>query len=354
MDNPSIPAHTVGLDIGDKHIHFCELDRDAVIVDDGRLRTTKRALERLFEGREPLLVVLETGTHSRWIARQLVGCGHEVVVANARELRLIYANKFKDDRLDAERLARLGRFDRRLLKPVHVRREDACRALTLVRSRRALVESKVKLVNMIRGQVKASGARLPKTCKPPRFATWIATEVPELNATLAPALQTIEFVDGQIRMLDKQMPDALEQFAPDAVHLTEIGGVGALTVLTFVALVDDPHRFEDARAVGPYFGLVRRRHDSGDLTSQLGITKAGDAYMRALLCNCAHHILGHFGADCDLRRWGLEVTARSNKQKAVIGVARKLAVLMLRMWRDGLVYEPFFNAKAHGVEDAAA
>ena len=345
MDTHTISDHTVGLDIGDKYTQFCELDCEGIVADDGRVRTTKAALERCFGTREPLLIVIETGTHSRWIAQHLSSFGHEVLVANARELRLIYANKFKDDRLDAERLARLGRFDRRLLKPVHVRREEAGRALTLVRSRRALVESKVKLTNMVRGQVKAVGARLPAGLAPSSFAAWIATNVPELHDVLEPALLTLEFLLGQIRGLDKQMPAALEAFAPEAVHLTEIQGVGALTVLTFVALIDDPKRFANARDVGAYFGCVRRRHDSGSMTSKLGITKAGDAYMRALLCNCAHYILGPFGDDCDLRRWGLNLAARASKQVAVIAVARKLSILLLRMWRDGLVYEPLYAAK---------
>lgn len=354
MKTTTTPEQTVGLDVGDKHSHFCEIDSEGTVADDGRVRTTKAALDRTFGSRDRMLIVLETGTHSRWIAEHLELLGHEVLVANARELRLIYASNFKDDRLDAERLARLGRFDRRLLKPVHVRRAQAGRVLTLVRSRRALVESKAKLVNMVRGQVKAFGSRIPSNLTPSKFASWVAANVPELDDILAPTFQALACLLEQIRLLDKQMPLALKKFAPDAEHLTEIQGVGALTVLTFVALIDDPKRFKKARDVGSYFGCVRRRRDSGSQTSELGITKAGDAYMRSLLCNCAHYILGPFGGESDLRTWGLALAARSRKQVAVIAVARKLSVLMLRMWRDGLVYDPLYAAKRLKEEDIAA
>ena len=354
MNDDTRSLHTVGLDVGDKYTHFYELDADGGAVDDGRFRTTKSALGRRFKSTDSMLVVLETGTHSRWMAELLSALGHVVLVANARELRLIYANKFKDDRLDAERLARLGRFDPSLLKPVSVRRPDSATALTLVRSRAGLVDSRTKLINMVRGQLKSHGVRVPKGLSTTTLCQWVVEHTGSLAAVFEPTLEALSCLDRQVRTLDKRMEPALEGYAPDAVHLTEIAGVGALTVLTFVALVEDPKRFKKARDVGAFLGLVRRRNDSGFHKSQLGITKAGDPYMRRLLVNCAHYILGPFGPDCDLRRWGTALAGRANKQVAAVGLARKLAVLLLRMWRDGIVYDPFHTSAETGVVSVVA
>ena len=133
--------------------------------------------------------------------------------------------------------------------------------------------------------------------------------------------------------------------------LRQVPGVGALTALTYVLTLEDPARFADPRAVGSYLGLRPRQADSGDLSPQLHVTKAGDEMLRRLLVGAAHYILGPFGPDTDLRRWGLGLAARGGKRGkrlAVVAVARKLSVLLLRLWATGEAYEPLRNAAGEG------
>ena len=140
---------TVGLDLGDKFSHWCLLDPSGEVLGEGRVATTQRALTSLF-GRLPASrVAMEVGTHSPWVQRLLAGMGHVVLVANPRKLRLIYRNESKDDRLDAEQLARLTRVDPRLLYPIEHRDGESQQALAVLRSRRALVETRAKLVNHV-------------------------------------------------------------------------------------------------------------------------------------------------------------------------------------------------------------
>ncbi len=157
------PQMTAGLDLGDKYSYLCLIDtQSGEVVEEGRLRTTPEALRRRFASEQPLRIAIETGTHSPWVSRVLEECDHEVVVANARKLRLIYANKRKTDEVDAENLARLARLDPKLLYPIEHRGEDSQAHMAIIRSRQALVGSRTQLVNHVRGAVKSFGARLPK------------------------------------------------------------------------------------------------------------------------------------------------------------------------------------------------
>ena len=154
---------TAGLDLGDRYSYLCLIDTQSdEVVEDGKLRTTPQALRRRFLSEQPLRIAIETGTHSPWVSRLLEECGHEVLVANARKLPLIYANKQKTDEMDAENLARLARLDPKLLHPLKHRGEDSQAHLALIRSRQALVSCRTQLVNHVRGAVKSFGARLPK------------------------------------------------------------------------------------------------------------------------------------------------------------------------------------------------
>ena len=120
------PQMTAGLDLGDKYSYLCLIDTDSgEVIEEGRLRTTPEALRRRFCSERPLRVAIEAGTHSPWVSRLLEECGHEVLVANARKLRLIYANQRKTDEIDAENLARLARLDPKLLYPLNHRGEDS-------------------------------------------------------------------------------------------------------------------------------------------------------------------------------------------------------------------------------------
>lgn len=336
---------TVGLDLGDRYSRYCTIDGEGKLLDEGRVRTEVDALRTCFE-REPARVVLEVGTHSPWVSRAIQELGHEVIVANPRRLRFIWNESIKTDRKDAERLARVGRMDPVLLQPIQHRGKKAQMDLALLRSRDALVRTRSSLVAHVRGSVKSAGHRIP-TCSTPAFANRATEHVPEvLRPALDPVVETIAMLTQQIRAYDRQIEQLCQDRYPETERLRGPKGVGALTALAFVLVVEDPARFNTSRAVGPYLGLRPKQRQSGASDPQLGITKAGDVMLRRLLVGSAHYILGPFGPDCELRRWGLQLVERGGcnaKSRAAVAVARKLAVLLHRLWVSGDKYEPFRN-----------
>lgn len=338
---------TVGLDLGDKWTHWCELDADGGVVGRGRIRTTREALQKSFGERTRLRVILENGTHARWVDRMVGGFGHEVIVANPRKVKLIYQDSNKHDRKDAESLARLGRFDVALLAPIHFRGEAAQRARALLKGRDALVRSRTLLINQVRGVAKASGYRL-HSCSAESFYPHALEPLPgDLKAVLEPVGETIQMLTRQIRVCDRRCQQMAEQNYPETQRLRQVRGVGAITALAFVATIEDPQRFRRARDVGPYLGFTPCRDQSGERERLGRITKEGDEFLRRLLVGSAHYIVGPFGPDCDLRRGGVRLKARGGQdasKKAVVAVARKLGVLLLHLWKTGEVYEPLYNS----------
>jgi transposase len=318
---------TAGIDLGDRYSEFCLIDAAGLVVDDGRLRTTPAALRRYFGGRSPMLVVIEVGTHSPWVSRLLEECGHHVIVANARKVRLIYASDNKTDQVDAESLARLGRLDPKLLAP----------------SRDCLVRARTGLINHVRGGVKAAGGRLP-SCTAAAFPRRVVDHIPpELCPTLKPVLGMIDTLSRDIRAADRRIEQLANERYPETVRLRQIAGVGSITSLCFVLTLEDPTRFPNSRSVGAYLGLCPRRRDSGARSPQLRITKSGDSMLRRLLVGSAHYILGPFGPDCDLRKQGLKLAQRGGKnakKRAVVAVARRLACMLHSIWINDTDYEP--------------
>ena len=333
---------TVGCDLGDRFSHLCVLDLDGRVVGRERVRTTPAALESFF-ARPRARVILEAGSQSPWVARLVQAAGHEVVVANPRQLPLITKSSRKTDRNDAEKLARIGRLDVALLAPVKHRSAASQHDLAIVRARDVLVRERTQLVNHTRGIVKLVGARLP-SCYPEALPKRARAQLPvELAPALGPILDVIESLNAQIKQYDVLLAERAQAAYPDAELLQQVNGVGLLTALTFVLTLEDPSRFKRSRDVGPFLGLVPIKDESGDDDPQRGITKTGDLYLRKLLVQCAHHILGHLGRDSDLRRWGLALAARGGKnakKRAAVAVARRLAVLLHRLWCTGEVYQP--------------
>ena len=351
------PLMTAGLDLGDKYSYLCLIDQQSgEVAEEGRLRTTPEAFRRRFASEQPLRIAIEAGTHSPWVSRVLEKCGNEVLVANARKLRLVYANKHKTDEVDAENLARLARLDPRLLYPLKHRGEDSQAHLAILRSREALVGSRTQLVNHVRGAVKSFGARLPK-CPARSFHNRVAAHIPEaLLPALGPVLETIASLTQRIRQYDRKLETISDESYPETELLRQVEGIGPLTALTVVLTLEDPHRFERSRSVGAYLGLVPATAQSGDRDPQKRISKEGDEMLRKLLVGSAHYILGPFAKeDSDLRRHGEKIASRgakNAKKRAVVAVARKLAVLLHSLWVSGEVYEPLYNA--HGCGGVAA
>lgn len=337
------PAATVGIDLSDTYSSLCVIDEDGEVLEEGRVRTTTPALSRRFSAMAPCRVVLEVGTHSPWVSRLLADLGHKVIVANPHRVRLIAESDRKHDRADAEQLARLGRLDPELLSPIRHRGRQAQEDLAVIRSRNSLVATRTALINHVRGSVKATGARLP-ACSAPSFHHKAGVAVPkELRPALSAHLDVIAHLTHEIAAADRVIEELITGRYPEARALQQVPGVGPLTALTFILTLEDPTRFRKSRLVGVYLGLCPRQRDSGTGRPQLRISKAGDSYLRRLLVACAHYILGPFGPDTDLRRWGLLHGADSKgntKKRAVVAVARKLAVLLHRLWLTGEAYMP--------------
>jgi len=335
---------TVGIDLGDRYSEFCLIDPDGAVVDDGRLRTTPAGLRQYFGERSPMLIVIEVGTHSPWVSRLLEECGHEVLVANARKVRLIYASDNKTDQVDAESLARLGRLDPKLLAPIRHRGAEVQADLATIRSRDCLVRARTQLINHVSGAVKAAGGRLPRSSAP-AFPHKALDHIPaELCDTLKPLLGMVDPLSGEIRAATRRIEQLANERYPETLRLRQIAGVGPITSLCFVLTLEDPARFPSSRSVGPYLGLCPRRHDSAAHSPQLRITKSGDAMLRRLLVGAAHYIIGPFGPDCDLRTQGLKLAGRGGKnakKRAVVAVARRLACMLHSMWVNDTEYEPF-------------
>ena len=341
---PAIEKLTVGLDLGDRRHSACVLDASGEILAEEVIVNTRECLTA-FSARFPgATIVLETGTHSPWVSRLFEARGHRVYVANARKLRAISASHTKSDDEDAQMLARLGRADPKLLSPVRHRSEATQRALVRLKVREALVRSRVNLVNAVRFLLKSLGVFVSSSIKAMAFTRKVRAQLAPVDAILVePLLAAVDALNAQIKALDTELETLARETYPATERLRQIPGVGPLTALCFVLTLEDPKHFAHARAVGPYLGLVPRRDQSGLSDKQLGITKAGHVQLRCLLVNCAHYILGPFGPPCALRTAGERIAVRggkSAKKRAVIAVARKLAVTLLALWKTGADYRP--------------
>ena len=347
---------TIGLDLGDRNSWYCVVDEAGRIQLEQRVRTTAKALQEVFGTMPRSRIALEIGTHSPWISRWLRELGHEVIVANARKVRLIGESRKKDDRLDAQTLARLARIDPELLYPVQHRSAPAQADLAVIRARAGLVRARTGLVNTVRGLAKSYGERL-RGCNVrnmnPEKAEGLS---PELQRALEPLLAGIEELSQRICQYNARIEALAQESYPQVALLKQIKGVGTLIALTFLLTLEDPHRFRKSRDVGCYLGLQPGRRKSGQSEPQLHISKEGDPYLRTLLVQGAQHILGPFGVDCDLRRWGLRLAergGRNGKKRAIVATARKLAVLLHHLWVSGEAYEPLHNTSRTAAAVAA-
>jgi transposase len=294
------------------------------------------------------VIAIEAGTHSPWISRLLTACGHEVIVANPVKVALITQNVQKTDPVDAEYLARLARFDRELLFPIQHRGEQAQIDLQMIRSRHIVVQTRSKLISHVRGAIKSFGERLPK-CSTEAFVNTTKDSIPEvMRGSLTPMLKLIDQLSKTIAQYDRQVQKLVQTRYPEVEQVAQVKGVGALTGLGYVLVLEDASRFHRSRSVGPFLGLTSKKDQSGDSDPQRGITKAGDRLLRMLLMQSAQYILGHFGEDSDLRRHGERIAARGGKRakrRAVVAVARKLSVLLHRLWVSGETYDPLRNSR---------
>jgi transposase len=348
---------TIGMDLGDKTSRYCLMGEGGDVLSEGSVGTTQKAMTQKFAGMRRCLIAMEVGTHSPWLSRLLKSFGFEVIVANARKVKLISDSSLKNDRMDARLLARLARVDPELLRPIRHRSEQAQLDLMTIRTRAALVDARTGLVNAVRGFAKAMGERLPSCDTDTMGVEKMEGLAAPLQERLRPLLRQVESLTKEIQALDTTIEQIARTQYPETELLRQVKGVGILIALTFVLTVEDPNRFQKSRDVGCYVGLRPKQKDSGKQQPQLRITKEGDLYLRKLLVQGAHCILSRRGPDTDLKRWGLQLAERGGKnakKRAIVGVARKLAVLLHRLWVSGEVYEPLRNSQAAQVSKKAA
>ena len=339
---------TIGVDLGDRSSAYCVLIEAGEIVLEHKLATTPEAMKQVFSSMPRCRIAMEAGTHSPWVSRLLTALGHEVIVGHAQKVRLITKSRRKDDRLDARTLARLARIDPELLSPVKHRSAQAQLHLTEIRGRAVLVSARTALVNAARGLVKSYGERLRK-CGTQQFSRETMNgSSAGLREALDPLLREIESLNDRIKEYDRRIEQMAKEKYPETTLLKQVKGVGDIIATAYVLTIEDPHRFRKSRDAGCFVGLQPGRRNSGESEPQMRISKEGDEYLRTLLVQGAHYILGPFGEDSDLRRWGLKLSARGGKnakKRAVVAVARKLAVLLHRLWVSGEVYEPLRNSQ---------
>jgi transposase len=344
------------MDVSDKFCSVCVLDPvSGDVIEEARVPATVSAVAGYLEGRPAASVTIEVGPHSPWLARAITAAGHEPVVANARQVRLVYGSTRKSDRIDAEKLARLARYDARLLAPIRHRGAQAQADLARIRTRDMLVRTRAKLVSHARSIVKTFGARLPR-CTTEAFHHKVREHVPDaLLPALVPVLDTLAHLTASIKEIDAALSERAATTYPETELLRQIPGVGPITSLAFVLTLEDPHRFAKSREVVPYLGLAPGQRQSGDFDPNTRITRAGDTLLRRLLVQCAHQIVRRPN-DTDLKRVGERHLARgAHRNKAVTAVARKLAVLLHHLWMTGEVYEPLHNhRRSEATEPAAA
>jgi transposase len=346
----------VGLDMSDRTGRFHAIDDEGETIEMGTVAMRAPELQRWASQIPSTVIAIEAGTHSPWVSRLVQACGHEVIVANPVKVALITQNNRKSDPVDAEYLARLARFDRELLHAIRHRGEQAQVDLQTIRTREIVVQVRTKLIGHVRGAVKSFGARLAQ-CGTEAFVNKTRSEVPDqLRVALDPVYAQIDHLTKTIASYDQKIRKVVQERYPEVERVTQIKGVGDLTGLAFVLVLEDASRFRSSRSVGAYFGLTSKRDQSGDDDPQRGITKAGDRLMRALLIQSAHYIQGPFGEDSDLRRHGIKLAERGGKRakkRATIAVARKLAVLMHRLWSSAEQYEPLRNSPSIKLESVA-
>ncbi len=341
----------IGMDLGDTTHEVCVLNQAGEVAREEQIPNRVEHMVQLSKRYPGAVIIMEVGGQSPWVSRKLEELGHTVIVANARKVRAIYESDNKTDARDAEMLARIGRFDPRLLYGISHMSEQHQRALVILKSRDALMGARTKLINSTRGMLKSLGVQLQSGWNADAFARKAFDFMQGEDLQMVEALLCqIQHLTDQLKRLDKQVAEKIREDYPEAFRLQQIPGVGPITALAFVLIIGTPERFTKARQVGPFLGLVPKRDQSGESDKPLRITKAGSPMMRRLLVNCAQYMLGAFGPPSALRDKGERIAkggGKVSKRKAVVATARQVAVVMLRIWKDPeAVYEPFPTAAA--------
>ena len=342
--NKSTEQLYIGIDLGDRKHQVCVTDDNGKILWEAKIANERSAFKQLTKLYPRAKAFMEVGTHSPWISRALEKLGWDTTVANARKFRAIYTNDRKSDKLDARMLAKIGRIDPELLHPIEHGSQSAQRDLLWIKLRDRLVNSRKEIISAINNSLKSLGYRIGAGSSA-SYLKRLERDLPEeCQPMVQPMFDLLGSLNEQIKLYDQKIDNLVSKEYPQCQRLMQIAGVGPITALCFVLKLERPQRFAKIRDVGPYLGLSPKRDQSGEVDKQLPISKRGDTYLRRLLVSCSHYILGKFAPASALRDFGLKLCEQGGaraKKRAVVAVARKLSVLLLKLWREAMDYKPY-------------
>jgi transposase len=327
----------VGLDVSLKETSVCVVDEHGAVVKEGTVASDPERLTRFIEAQAPAVrrVGLESGPTSAWLWRELATRGLPVVCIDARHAKAALSMQInKSDRNDAAGIARIMQTG--WYRQVQIKSQDNHTLRGLLNSRALLVKIKRDLENQIRGSLKTFG-RVIGRAKDGVFgerAQALLAAQPNVAGFVQPLLEAREHIGRQLAILDRQVKRLARESKP-ARCLMSVPGVGPVTALAFMTAIDNPRRFGRSRNVGAYLGLTPRRHASGEVDWNGRISKCGDAMVRTYLFEAAGVLLTRVKKSCALKAWGLRLAKRSGLKKARTAVARKLAIILHTMWREG-------------------
>lgn len=331
-----------GLDVGGKRTAVCVVDDAGKIVWQGMVDTHPEmmasALQR-FRGKLAK-VGLESGPFTPHLHRSLAAQDFPMVCMDARRTAdAIKSRRIKTDKNDAQALAEMLRAG--WFTAVHVKTADSHRIKTLLGARDQLVKVKRSLGNQVRGLLRPFGIRLPSRVGTKKFAEAAhqATQNDAImHASIKALLEALVSIDAQVGRLDAELKE-LAGHSEVAWRLMSVPGIGPVTAMAYIAAIEDPNRFKRTRDIGAYLGLTAKRYQSGETDVRLGISKQGDSMARHYLYEAANVLLTTVKKRFALRSWGLQLMKKVGPKRARVAVARKLAVLMGRMWKDGTHFE---------------
>ena len=339
----------IGMDVSEKSIEIFGLsgkdDKSKSLVIQNTIESVGEFIDGFNSNKEDLVFALETGTHSPWLEELISSKGCKVYVGNARKLRMIWNSDKKSDPEDAKKLAKLAKFDPELLYPIKHRSTENRIDLSVMKCRDVLVEVRKKIMNTVRGQLKSFGI-VTSSLESYDFSSKAAKIVPkELGPAMEGLLAQIKQLEIEIRNYDKKVEELCRKY-PETKIFRKVKGVGPIVALAYALIIADPGRFKNRKRLAAYIGLVPKQCQSGETDKQLSITKAGNTFLRRLLMQSANYIMGPFGEECDLRDFGTKIKSRGGniaKKKAKVAVARKLTLLLWKLWISGEEYIPQYK-----------
>lgn len=336
-----IMKHYCGLDVSLNSTAVCVVNADGDIIHEGEVPTEPAAIRQWLNDRslDPERLGLEAGSLTPWLCTALLKHGWNAICIETRHAKAaLSAQQIKTDRNDARGLAHIMRTG--WYKEVHVKSKDSQKLRVLLNNRRCLLDKRLDIDSQIRGTIKVFGLKMgrvtPATYEA-RTRELIGGDA-ELQDFILPMLEVRRQLIEQCIRLEKLILDHVKHDSVCRRFMT-IPGVGPLTALAFKTWVDHPERFQRSRAVGAALGLTPRKYASGEVDYDGHITKCGDAFVRAHLFEAAKVLLSRSSRPSAIKSWGLKVARRSSKKNACVAVARRLAVLMHTMWKNGTDFQ---------------